>query len=206
MKQPEPQPQAPVHSPQPQIHQHSPQPPTQSVHKPFMPMVIIPTSTTTTIVPQPSASPTSTTPYPNPYISSPYTPQAYPSDTQTIIHMKTLKYKFLRLVKLNPDILPSNYKYKYGLYSMFSGVSYVSFFLYMAYKTNFAMSADVDKKMLWKYAFRFIGGYFLITVFCNFMYETAIGPAFDQQFAGMSIPDIENELSKIKESTVILRY
>jgi hypothetical protein len=201
------QPQPPIQTPQSQIHQPIPQPQAQPVHRPFMPMVIVPTTTSTTIVPQQNVTPVSySTSFPNPYTTSPYSPQQYPSDTQNILHMKTLKYKFLRLVKLNPDILPNNYKYKYGMYNMFSGVSYVTFFLYMAYKTNFAMSADVDKKMLWKYAFRFIGGYFLITVLCNFMYETSIGPAFDQQFAGMSIPDIETELSKIKESTVILRY
>jgi hypothetical protein len=167
-----------------------------------MPIIIFPNAPTASVAPSAHAQLLT----PNPYTANPYSGQSYSNDTQAIIQMKTLKFKFLRLVKMNPDVLPNNYKYKYGMYNMFSGVSYVGFFLYMAYKTNFAFSAETDKKLLWKIAFRFIGGYCLLSVMCNFLFETSIGPAFDQQFGGMSIPDIEKEISKIKESTVILRY
>lgn len=192
-----------MHPPQTQVTQQQVTPPQ---HKPFFPVVVIPTTATTTIAPGPTTTPNMPSAYPNPYTMNPYSPQPYPNDTQTIIQMKTLKFKFLRLVKLNPDILPPNFKYKHGLYNIFSGVSYVSFFMYMAYKSNFAFSGEADKKVLWKYAFRFIGGYFFISIMCNYLFETSIGPAFDQQFGGMSVQDIEKELNKIKESTVILRY
>jgi len=178
------------------------QPSTQVSPKPFMPIIIFPQAPTNTM----AVTPPTNTQTANPYSPNPYNLQSNPNDVQALMQMKSLKYKFLRLVKLNPDILPNNYKYKYGMYNMFSGFSYVGFFLFMAYKTNFAFSAEADKKMLWKYAFRFIGGYCLLSIMCNFLFETSIGPAFDQQFGGMSIPDIEKEISKIKESTVILRY
>jgi hypothetical protein len=172
---------------------------TQITIKPFIPVVVIPQGVSSHSQPiQPLYN------QPNNYgaVQSPYSPQY----TNEAFKLKSLKIKYLKLAKVNSDILPPPYRRKNGIFNVYNGFSYAGIFIYFAFKSNSAMTSNVEKKYIWGLTGRFFLLYFGISMLNSGLYEYIFGPAFDQQFAGKDVQTIEREINTLKETSLIVKY
>ena len=132
-------------------------------------------------------------------------PTIYQGIVDTTHEVMVMRRRFNRLVTLNNDHLPPEYRYTEKTVELIKNFSFFGLFLSFFIKSGSTLSTGADKSSLMRTGLRYLLGYAAISMSCSIVSFQNSNMAFDKLFKGKSFVTIDKELAAMKENTPILK-